>query len=346
MTDPVVDVERHVLVRGLDDLLPHLPQAWRHRFTESEFVLPPTGPHPGVEIERHQITDGFDAEATAAALDPDTLAALLIAPQTLVTSGWLGHDAATTFHRAVNDYLVDRWLPADHRFHLAVSVSVQDIDAAVAEVRRLGDHPGIAAVTTSLIAVNMGHKHYHPLYAACAERGLPLVVHPGGFEGSVVGPAALGGVGPRTPEETFTLLPQVAMSNLSSMLFDGVFSRYPDLTVVFAGFGYGWVPPVLWRADSEWRGLRTEVPWLAQPPSEVAAEHVRFVVDGACETAGPGAWELAAMLPEQMLLFGSDAPYVPDPAATIAGVPAGLRDPVRHANALAAFPRLHVDVAA
>jgi predicted TIM-barrel fold metal-dependent hydrolase len=337
-----IDVEQHVLVPTLDDLLPYVPPAWQQKLVTSEFQLPPTGPHPGVEIERHHITAGIDPEQTAADLAPGTLATLLIAPQPLVSSGWLGHEMAAVFHRAVNDYLIDRWLGCDRRFYLAASVSVHDIAAAVAEVRRIADHPQVGAVVTSLIAINMGHKHYHPLFEVCQENGLPLVVHPGGFEGSVVGPAALAGVGPRTPEETFALLPQVAMSNVSSLIFDGVFSQFPGLTVVFAGFGYGWVPPVLWRADSEWRGLRVEVPWLVEPPSEVAARNIRFVVDGACDLDQPGAWKLAEMLPEQSLLYGSDRPYVTNGVAALAEAPEHLRRRIELENAAATFPRLRI----
>ena len=152
-----------------------------------------------------------------------------------------------------------------------------------------------------LIAVAMGHEHYHPIYAALAERGLPLIVHPGGSEGEVLGAANIGGTGPRTPEETFTLLPQVAQANIGSLVFNGVFDLFPELTVVFAGWGFEWAPTMLWRVDSEWRGLRVAVPWLTRAPSEVIADHVRLVVDGVrlgaaagrmgarCAPARPGA---------------------------------------------------------
>ena len=339
-----IDTELHLLVPTLDDLLPYVPQAWQRKLTTSEFRLPPTGPHPGVEIERHHITAGIDPAETAADLPPDTVAALLSAPQPLVSTGWLGHEMAAIFHRAVNDYVMDRWLVCDSRFYLAASVSVHDIDTAVAEVRRVADHPRVAAVVTSLIAINMGHKHYHRLYEVCQEKNLPLVIHPGGFEGSVVGPAALAGVGPRTPEETFALLPQVAMTSVSSLIFDGVFLRFPELTIVFAGFGYGWVPPVLWRADAEWRGLRVEVPWLVEPPSEVAARNIRFVVDGACDLDQAGAWKLAEMLPEQLLLYGSDRPYITSGVAGLAGAPEHLRRRIEFENAASTFPRLRIAV--
>jgi predicted TIM-barrel fold metal-dependent hydrolase len=254
---------------------------------------------------------------------------------------------AAVFCSAVNDHVIARWLPEDPRFRFAVVVSAHDGEVAAEEIRRVGGHAAAAAVCLSPIAVNLGQRHYHPIYAAASELGLPVIVHPGGFEGNVVGPAELGGVGPRTPEDTFCLLPQVAMSTISSLIFDGVFRRFESLRVVFAGFGFGWAPPLLWRMDAEWRGLRIEVPWLTRAPSEVAAEHIRFVADEAAEHGEPGTWALAGMLAEEALLWGSDAPFAASDATRVLElVPEALRDRVASANAAETFPRLGSPAAA
>lgn len=340
MTGGVIDVERHVLVPSLDDLLPYVDESWRARIAGGEFALPPAGPHPGVQVEARPVEGARDPWETSAAIGDDVEAVLLSAPQGLVTHGWLNHGMAAVFSTALNAFVVEHWLPVDARFRFAVVVAPHDGARAAEEVRRWSEHPGAAAVCLSPVAVNLGQAHYHPIYEAAAEAGLPVIVHPGGFEGSVVGPAVLGGVGPWTPEETFSLLPQVAMSNVASLIYDGIFERFPGLTVVFAGFGFGWAVPLGWRADAEWRGLRVEVPWLTRPPSEVLADHIRLVVDGACELS-PDAWRLAAMLPPGVLLHGSDAPYETDVAARIRdGAPEALRALVLRGNAAAAFPRL------
>jgi predicted TIM-barrel fold metal-dependent hydrolase len=345
-TQAVVDCEHHVVVDALDDLLPYLPGSWGERLQMGEFAMPRTGPHPGVELEFRRAPAGAaDPAAAAAALDPAVTHALLIPSQPLVTSGWLGHKMAAVFCAAINDHVVARWLPADPRFRFAVVVAAHDGELAAEEIRRVGTQPGAAAVCFSPIDTNLGQRHYHPIYAAAAELGLPVIVHPGGFEGNVVGPAELGGVGPRTPEDTYCLLPQVAMSGLSSLVFDGVFGRFPQLRVIFAGFGVAWAPPLLWRMDAEWRGLRIEVPWVTQPPSEVAAEHIRLIADGAVEHAEPGTWALAGMLDERMLVWGSDVPFAGEaPTATLAAVPEALRERLASANALDTFGRLHTAV--
>ena len=341
MTPPVVDCEHHVIVDSLEDLAPHMTASWAKRLHMGEFAMPRSGPHPGTELEFRPGQGGADPEAAAAALAPDVTHVVLVPSQPLVTSGWLGHAMAMVFAAALNDHVVERWLPADPRFRFAISVPAHDGEAAATEIRRLGGHPAAVAVCFSPVAASLGQRHYHPIYAAAAEHGLAVVVHPGGFEGNVVGPAVLGGVGPRTPEDTFCLLPQVAMSALSGLVFDGVFQRFGDLRVVFAGFGFGWAPPLLWRMDAEWRGLRIEVPWLTQAPSAVAAEHVRFVVDGAVERH-PGTWALASMLDPGALVWGSDRPFATDGAEdALSGVQDGeARARITGANPLDSFGRL------
>jgi predicted TIM-barrel fold metal-dependent hydrolase len=340
-----VDCERHVLVPSLADLADHLDRSWRHRMLAGEFTLPPAGPHPGVQIEARR-TEAESPEDVAERLDPDVERVLLVPSQALVTSGWLNHTMAAVFSAAVNDHVLERWPQADSRFRVAIAVASHDGELAAREIRRVGGHPAVAAVCMSLVAVNMGQRHYHPIYEAATELGLPVMVHPGGFEGSVVGPAVLGGVGPRTPEETFALLPQVAMANVASLVYDGVFERFPQLQVVFAGLGFSWAVPLLWRTDAEWRGLRVEVPWLTRSPSEIVADHVRFVIDGASEL-GAGAWRLAEMLPPGSLVYGSDAPFVTASAARVLEVaPEALRAGIAADNARATFSRLGATTAA
>lgn len=91
--------------------------------------------------------------------------------------------------------------------------------------------------------------------------------------------------------------------------------------------------------DSEWRGLRVEVPWLTRAPSEVIADQVRFVVDAAVERDA-GTWMLARMLPESSLVYGSDAPFSGGGPGVLAGSDDELRARIVGDNALDTFQRL------
>ena len=66
------------------------------------------------------------------------------------------------------------------------------------------------------------------------------------------------------------------MGHLASMVFEGLFERYPTLRVLFVEGGYIWLPAFLWHMDDDWKMLRSETPWVTRPPSEYIFEHCRF----------------------------------------------------------------------
>ena len=61
-----------------------------------------------------------------------------------------GTDESIVLCSAFNDYLIDQWLPVDNRLKFAMSVPSQDPQASAAEIRRLGKHPQIVAVSLPL----------------------------------------------------------------------------------------------------------------------------------------------------------------------------------------------------
>jgi predicted TIM-barrel fold metal-dependent hydrolase len=333
---PIVDAELHVYATSRDDVLAHFEPSLAARIEQTAFSPPKPSLHAGAEVLPSDVAAPSDPRAVAAGLPAGLARAVLLPAQIFPAAGWLDHGLAAAFASALNDHVAATWLPADERFRLAAALSAHDPETAAAELRRWRDDERVVAGCLSPIATNMGHKHYHPIYEAAQELGLPLLVHPSGAEGLALGAPALGGNEPRTAEEAFALLPQVAAANLASLLYDGVFVRYPELRIVFAGYGFAWAVPVLWRIDQEWRHLRADVPWLTKPPSEYAQEHVRFVVDSACEQLDDGAWTLIDLLPDGMLMYGSDTPFSRSGELTI-GACAEHDEAILAANAAATF---------
>jgi predicted TIM-barrel fold metal-dependent hydrolase len=130
------------------------------------------------------------------------------------------------------------------------------------------------------------------------------------------------------------LLPQVAQANIASAIYDGVFTRFPDLKLVFAGFGFDWAMPLIWRADMEWRALRIDVPWVTEPPSEYVRRSIRFVVDDLGAGPADQVSTIAGLAPEGVLLYGSDQPFSDASAGDVlAGIPDEQRDAVAYGNA-------------
>ena len=92
---------------------------------------------------------------------------------------------------------------------------------------------------------------------------------------------------------------------------EGAFERFPELRVVLLESGFGWLPPLMWRLDKEWKGLRREIPWVRQAPSTTIRERVRVAVqpvDGPPDGEGLGRL-LERLGSDDLLVYASDHPH-------------------------------------
>lgn len=337
MSGALVDCHVHPLVASIEDLLSRMDPDWVDRFRGTAFALPGGLAHPGIAPAPASGERPDGAAQLAARLAPGTERAILIPAQSFPSPGWCDTAMNTVLAAALNDEVAEVWLGADERFRLAAVVSAQDPAGAAAEVARMAANPAVVAAAMSLLDLNLGGGHYDPIFAALAEAGMALIVHPGGTEGFAIGAPRLGGIGPKGALERYALLPQVAQANIASLIYDGVFLRHPELKIVFAGFGFDWAQSLLWRADAEWRNLRIDVPWLTEAPGAFFSRNVRLVLDAM---PAPQAEQEAIVrtLPPRSLLYGSDAPFAAaDPAAALASVPEEHRQAAMSENAYETF---------
>lgn len=349
---PVVDCDVHPhLAGGLSDLTPYMPTDWQRRVQvghaqswakdvyASQFSVPknvlyvnPVGvmrrdtvggdgsvPCSNPDVVREQLLDAHGIDR-----------AVLIGGNMLGLGALPDADLAAVIASAYNDWLSERWLEHDERFRGALVVAPQDPQLAAAEIARAGDRPGIVQVFLPLTNIQMGDRHYYPIYAAAAERGLPVSVHPNSVDGIFAKAPTLAGGVFTYYIEWHTALTQVFQSGVISLCCHGVFERFPDMRVIVAEGGFAWLPDVLWRLDKDWHSVRDEVPWLKRPPSEYILEHVRFTTQPFPEPERPEhlAPILEMIQAERTLLFSSDYPHwdFDNPARAINGLPELLRD--------------------
>jgi len=97
------------------------------------------------------------------------------------------------------------------------------------------------------------------------------------------------------------------MIQMTSLMFDGAFERYPNIRWAFLEAGVGWVPYMMDRLDEEWerRGERW-CPDLRRAPSEIIREgNIYF----SCEVEERTLPYVVEMLGDDKILWASDYPH-------------------------------------
>lgn len=337
MTIPVIDTQYHCAVPSLAALQPYFDDSTMERLRRTRFTLPEDFVHPGGGILPEGTKIPTAAEV-AADISSETTAKILVPHQIYPTAGWTDTYLCAGYAAALNNYFIDNWLPVDPRFKLAIAVSPHEPALAVAEIERLATNKRVVAIAMPVIAINLGQSHYRPILEAANKHKLPLIVHPSGQEGLVIGTPALGGVGPRQEGEYEALVWQVATANIASLIFDGVFLQLPDLKVIFSGYGFSWAPPFVWRANMEWRNMRIDVPWITEPPSQIASRHIRLVIDDLDSTPPEMLHHLVNVVPKGVLMYGSNGAFgLIKEDVLLAALPDGARADVASGNAAATF---------
>jgi predicted TIM-barrel fold metal-dependent hydrolase len=295
-------------------------------------AIPPSGGEPGSDpifmrdehLDKHNI-----AHAVLSSIQAGKLAAIPTA-----------HDAVA-LATAFNDYFLNEFIALDERYKLAMVVAAHDPLAAAAEIRRIGELPSVVAVFMPLLNIPMGQQHYYPIYQAAEELGLPILIHPTGTEGGFPTAVSFAGGSPSTYIERHTNFPQIGIAALNSMIFEGVFYRFPKLKLLAAEFGISWVPHFLWRMDQNWQQFRKEVPWVKNRPSETVLEHVRFTSQPIEEPEKPEyLLQILEMIhADKTLLFSTDYPHWDNdfPTQTLTRISPELRKRIFFDNAAELF---------
>lgn len=163
-----------------------------------------------------------------------------------------------SFARIYNEWLSTYCAAAPARLIPIGAIPRHDPAHALAELRHVQAKNWTAIVTrpNPIAGRTLGHPDWEPLWAACAESGIALVLH----EGTHARTATIGA------DRFTTRFAQHACSHpiehmlaFTSLLEAGVFERHPRLKVGFLEAGASWVPFWLARLDYEFGELAGEV---------------------------------------------------------------------------------------
>jgi predicted TIM-barrel fold metal-dependent hydrolase len=250
-------------------------------------------------------------------------------------------DMGAAFARAVNDWIKHEWLDHDERLRASILIPIQSTDLAVGEIERLAPDKRFVQVMTLVAGETMlGRRHHWPIYEACQRHGLPLAIHAGSSYRHP--PTAVGW--PSYYIEDYVSQSITFQSQLASLIAEGVFKKYPDLTVVLLESGFTWVPSFLWRFKKYWRGLTMEIPWVDEPPTNIVRDRVRFSLtpfDGPDDPAQV-ARVFEHLGSEESVLFSSDYPHWQFEGTNVMppGLPEPLIEKILVENPRRTYPRL------
>ena len=317
---PIVDCDVHHAFTSPKDLFPYLPRQYQERIGDQGLALPNNGygilSHGATRLDLWGL-DNMPPTANREQMRVELLDrygidyAILNCSALGGTSAHPDADYGMAICRAFNDYQVEHWCGVDPRFKCSLLVASSDIRAAAAEVRRLGSHPAVVQVLmTGGVKFPFGNRYYDPLWEACCEVGIQAACHPSA-EGAGTNPPPTAAGYPSYYLEARQVWAQVAQAQVTSLVCEGTFEKFPSLTFIFVEHDTYWVPGLMWRLDADWKGLRTKYPWIKRPPSEYIRQHIRFGSQPVIEPPTNQDVEtlLRWMHADECMVFGSDYPH-------------------------------------
>jgi predicted TIM-barrel fold metal-dependent hydrolase len=196
---------------------------------------------------------------------------LLIGQQLLRTGAIRADDKRPIkYAEAYMEYILDNIVDPDEGIYCTVPVVSSDPDWARRIIERYGDEKSVvgAVLVSSGGEPPYGNRRYDTVYEVCEKKGLPVMYH--------ADSASLDDFhyhGFSTNLETHSLGFLIAnMSQLTSVVVQGVPEKFPDLEFVFQEAGLFYVPMMMHRLDQEYLCEPDEAPLLDRIPSEYMKE--------------------------------------------------------------------------
>jgi predicted TIM-barrel fold metal-dependent hydrolase len=244
----MIDADGHI--REIEsDVFEYLPANYKHR--RDAVLYFPLLPHHGWHRQAGSGGMGGGSfliptlQDWQKALDQTDMEAAVIYPTRFMHIGQVGMaEFAVDLSRAYNDYLYDRFLRHDSRLKGIAVLPLQDISAAVAELRRAVETFGMVGglLPADGLTRPLGHQDFHPLYEEASRLGCMLAVH---AQNSLRNNDLF-----LWRHEAATLAhvwPQ--MRQFTNLMFSGVLGKLPDLRVAFLEAGCGWVPYLMSKME-------------------------------------------------------------------------------------------------
>ncbi len=234
-----IDIHTHIM----PDKMPN----WVQKFGYGEFI------HlehrnckacmmKGDQLFREVEDNCFDATVRKRDMDNTAVDVQVLSTIPVLFNYWAKPKDGLETSRFFNDHVADSVVKDPKRFIGIGTVPLQDIEMAIAEMERcMGElkMPGLE-IGSNINGINLGDPHFFPFYKRAEELGCALFVHPWEMMG-------------QDQMQQYWLpwlvgMPAETSRAICSMIFAGVFEKFPKLRVAFA-HGGGSFPATIGRIE-------------------------------------------------------------------------------------------------
>jgi len=249
---------------------------------------------------------GYDPHARVSVMDDEGIEIAFLYPSMALGLGHLTDlDLARECARAYNDWLADFCSAYPDRLCGIGMVPLQDVEASIAEMRRVVEDKGMKAVFFRPNPYNnrrLNDPAYEPFWREAEELDCAVAIH-GSFNSRM----------PTVCDDRYTdefyqhmiCHPFEQQMCCMDIVCGGVLERHPRLRISFMEAGVGWLGYWLARMDGHYESMPTYVGHLKKPPSEYFLEQCFL----SCDPDDP---TIAAMMEfggERTIIWGSDYPH-------------------------------------
>jgi predicted TIM-barrel fold metal-dependent hydrolase len=242
---------------------------------------------------------GWDSKVRLADQDRDGVGAEIIYPTVgMVLCNHKDLDYKTVCFEAYNRWLAEYVSHAPDRLIGMGQTAVRTVKEGVADFQRIKDMgfkgvmmPGMPGVS------DYDDPIYDPLWEASVALNLPLSFH-------ILTTASERPRGPKI--NSFISIIRGCQDILSTMIFGGVFARFPTLKVACVEADAGWAPHFMYRMDHAYKRHRFWLEGMELPrmPSEYFRDNIKLTFQD-----DHVAFKLADMLGPNQLMWANDFPH-------------------------------------
>jgi uncharacterized protein len=295
-------------------------------------------------------TDTFPDDGNFAGSDPALTFRQLImdAGSDIAILGPLNHGGQTDEEAhamavATNLWQDACWLDRENNWHQryrgSICVATESPRDGAREIEHWAGHPLMSQVLiTAEPRPAWGHPRHDPIWAAATRHDIPVACHLSRGQHNELPMSPVGFM--TYNHDLMVSYSMLAVNQVMSLIFDGVFDRFPTLQIVLIEHAFNWILPLMWRMDNVYAARGPEN-GLKRKPSEYVKDHIWFTTqpldypENKLELTKALEW----MEAEKILLFSSDYPHwtFDEPQWVAKHLPAQMREKIMFGNGIDLF---------